>query len=337
MKDFTVLAIAPHYGANAPRHLVDAMELCGARVIRVGPKYGEHLGMTWADSEMPRVDLEIFKNSNWYIDGFVDAATRRETAPDMVFLSEESYNNLIVNTEKVPSVFYSCDGWPENYARAEMVKATKNYSNHIGIRVRPIDTLPEPWEFLPGGCAPWIHKYLGLERMTDFCLFGSEYGKRKEICEALSLLFSVEHGQVKTPGFVSYNNRSLCTLHNPQPGEVKWRFFEAASMGCINISWGCQLFERLGYKAWTHYFPINVLEDCDDPWPNIEQMEWAVNDIKNNHVFFRRMATIARQHTIENHTYYHRAKRIFEDLGFGEMAEKAQEKIDGAWSEHLGE
>ena len=337
MKPFTILAVAPWYGANSVRFLVDAMERIGCRAIRIGPVYDQHLGMPWRKEEVPSVDFILPKESDWHVDSLLDLATARIGAPDLVIISEENYRNTIVNTEKVPSVFYSCDGWPQNYDRAGMVKATKNYPNHpLGIRIHPRTEEDPRWTYLAGACAPWLHKYLGLERDTDFALMASQYGDRLRICRGLGEAgFTVKFGSAKPLGYVKIYNRSLCTLHNPQPGEIKWRFFEAAAMGCINISWYTQLFERLGYKPWIHYYPIHVEEVGDDPWPTTEQMGTAVSEIKNNPRFFKQIADVARKHTIARHTYYHRVVRIFEDLNMEGWAVKAEEKVEEAWKEHL--
>ena len=337
-KTMNILAVLPHYGVTASRFLTDAFERIGFNVFRVGPKYDFHLDMQWEDSEMPKIDLELPKNANWYIDDYVDAATRAGCTPDLVFLNEESYDNLIVNTEKVPSVLWSCDGWPQNYARREMIKPTLAYSNHVGIRIHPLDKLPEGWKYLAGGCAPWVHKYLGLERDDDFCLFSTMYGKRPEICKSLiEEGYRARFGQAKIPEYVRWYNKAWATLHNPQPGEIKWRFFEAASMGCLNISWNCQLFERLRYNPWKHYVPIDVPEVGDDPWPSSSQIMEVLDAIRDNHRYFKNIADAARLHTVVFNSYYNRCQTILADLGMEKEAEQCQPFIDGAWKEHLGE
>lgn len=337
MKPLTILAIAPFYGANSVRFLIDAMERCGAKIVRVGPVYRNHLNMEWTKEELPPVNYELPKEANWYIDGLMDFVTSRFGAPDLIFLSEENYKNIIVNTEKIPSIFYSCDGWPENYDRADLVKATRNYTNHpLGIRIHPRTEEDLRWAYLSGACAPWLHKYLGLERDTDFCLLASMYGDRPKICRELAAKgFIVRSGSAKLDNYVKIYNKSLCTLHNPQPGEIKWRFFEAAAMGCINISWHTPLFDRLGYKPWIHYYPLHVEEVGDDPWPTIDQMITAVSEIKSNPKFFKQIVDEARHYVIAHDTYYHRAIQVFSDLGFHEWAMKAAEKANRAWEEHL--
>ena len=335
-----ILIIQPWYGANSARYITDAMELCDAHIFRVGPRYGEHLGMVWGDSEMPKIDIELPKEIDWNMDFLIDRAAREfRFIPDMVFISEENYRNQIKNTEKIPSVFYSCDGWEKNYRRADMVKATFNYTNHPrGIRQQPQKELPKGWSWLPGAALPSVHRYLGLERDIDFVLLATMYTERPRIIKEIADAgFITKVGQVKTNEYVKIYNKSLCTLHNPGWFEVKWKWWEAAAMGCLLISSYTPPLDWLNYRPWVHYVPVPAVETNDGPWPDSKKAIEIIRDIKNNRPFFQQIADAAREHTIKHHSYYNRCKTVFIDLGFKEVAEKAQEKIDGAWAEHLGQ
>lgn len=336
-----ILAISSWYGANSVRFLVDAMERCGATVFRVGPMYQDHLGMRWEEHELPKVEWELPKDSTWYVDEIMDFATTRGATPDLVFIGEESYHNYIFNTEKVPSVLYSVDGWPENYERIETIKPTIGYTSHpLGIYIRQ-RTEPDPrWRCLTAACAPWLHRYLGLERNTDFLLLATMYTKRPGICEGIrDRGFSVKTGQEKTEGYVKWCNRSLTTLHNPGYNEIKYRFYESAAMGLLNLSWHTQLFDEQGYRPWVHYVPVSTEETDDGPWAAVESIASVLLDIKRNPAFFRQIADTARVHTVTKHSYYSRVATILSDLTSylpdDPMLDAALGRVEGAWGEHL--
>lgn len=334
-----ILAVSSWYGANAPRFLVDALERVGFNIFRIGPRYDFHLDMQWTDSEMPKIDLELPKNTNWYIDDYVDMATRVGCTPDLVFISEESYNNLIVNTDKIPSALWSLDGWQNQLDRIDMIKPTIGYqAQPRGNQFEPREEDDPRWKFLPSAAAPWIHQCLGLERTIDFTLLATMYTKRPAIVEGLkSQGFSVIAGQKKTPEYVRGYNKSLATYHNPGWHEAKYRFFESAMIGCLNISATNHIFDRLGYQTWRTYVPVITEMTDDGPWATPEAIGKVLTDIKNNPVFFKGIATAARQLTCERNSYYNRCQTILADLDMEKEAEQCQPFIDGAWKEHLGE
>ena len=330
---FTVLAVLPHYPANAPRFLVDAFEQVGYQVIRAGAKYFNHTGLNWPEEDLPKVDIVLPKETDWFIDDLIDQATRMGVAPDMVFISEENYKNSIINTEKIPSVLYSCDGWPENYNRADAIKATINMTNHpLGIDDYPREEIDPRWEYLPGAAAPWIHRDLKLERDYDFCMLASFYGRRKELSDALAKRgFKIWSGQAVIKTYVEAYNRSLVTFHNARRGEVKWRWWEAAAMGCVNISGLSKLFPQLGYKPWIHYYPIDT--PLENEWPTLDDLAGMIKHIKNAPEMQEDMARAARRHTLLNHTYLHRVKQIFNSLDMIYMILKAEWAISRMWEE----
>lgn len=336
--EMNILAVLPHYGATASRFLVDAFERMGHRVFRVGPLYDFHLDMQWDTDEMPKVDLVLPKNANWHIDDYVDAATRAGYAPDFVFISEESYNNVIVNTEKVPSALWSVDGWPENYARRGMINATISYTSHPrGIRIRQQPELPQGWYWLPGGAFPSVHRYLGLERDIDFTLFATFYTERPRIVKEIKNSgLTIKVGQAKTPEYVIAYNRALCTLHQPGYFEIKWRFWESCLMGCINISSHTPPLDWLGYKPWIHYISVPAIETDDGPWPDSSEAIKIMLEIKKYPTFFRQIANEARKYTVANHTYYNRAKQIGSDLGIIDLIRSSEIAIENALADNEG-
>ena len=334
---FTVLIVAPWYPAGPIKYIAEAFERIGCQVIRVGSTYNDHMGLDWgADAVKP--DLELGRQcSTWNINEFIDWTTKNYQAPDMLFVSEENYQTDIVPTMKVPSILYSCDGWPRNYDRADMVKATINMTNHpLGIDLYPRQEIDSRWQFLPGAAAPWVHKDLGLRRDLDFCLLASDYGKRKAMCEELARAgFQVRHGQATTPAYVEAYNRSLATFHNARLGEIKWRFFEVAAMGCVNISGPSKLFSWLGYKEWEEYIPI--VTPLENEWPEVTDINNVYNErtlrmamarLKENPIFTKHMASRARKRVLMQDTYLHRAKTVLSSLGFTDIVAETDKAIE---------
>lgn len=296
---------------------MQGFERIGCRVIRVGPLYSNHMNLKWPEEDLPKVNIPLPKEADWHIDGFIDQATKMGYTPDLVFISEESYHNSIVNTNKIPSVLYSCDGWPENYNRADIIKATVNVTNHpLGIDAYPRDEIDPRWKYLPGACAPWIHRDLKLERDWDFCMLASFYGRRRELSDGLTKEgIKVWSGQATTKTFVEGYNRSIATFHNARRGEVKWKFFETTAMGCINISGGSALFPQLGYKPWVHYVPIET--PLENEWPTSDALSCFVKYFKEDYKEVGVLiANNAKNHTLRNHTYLHRIRQIFSALGY---------------------
>lgn len=228
-KKLNVLALFPWYPANAPRFFADAFEQLGHRVFRVGPTYFDHYGLQWPKDELPLVDHEIVRESPvWNLNGCLDVAAKNGIVPDLIFLSEETYQTRIVPTDKVPVVLWSADGWPDAFARKKVIQPTIAYTQHpFGVNPAPQLHIPDGWKFLPAGYSTKFHKYLNLpERQIDFTLYCTMYGKRQQLCDELSNLgFEVSSGQRTISDYVYGYNNGLFTYHNCNgQAEVKWRF-----------------------------------------------------------------------------------------------------------------
>lgn len=336
MKNFTVLTVGPWYPANSYRYLIDSFEKVGCEVFRIGPTYNNHYGVRWSKEDKVIPDLELPRQADWDLNYFVEQCAAKLKVPDLLIVSEETYHNEITPTNKVPSVLISYDGWPENYERAEIYKCTLNYTNHpFGIRIHPREEEDPRFRYLPGACAPWVHKNLNLERDWDFVLLATMYGKRPAICNDLAKWgIRAWYGHAPTSVYVEAHNRALTTLHtcNGQE-EIKWRWWEAQAMGCLVISDNTKLFARLGYKPWVHYVPIPVHEDPEfggEPWPEIDELYETIRFLKNQPGgILSNIASTGRIHTLKTGTYFHRIKTIFTDLGMSQMVSAADREIEG--------
>ena len=328
--NFTVLAVGPWYPATAFTFFAEAFARIGCRVIRVGPSYFTHMGLDWGRDDCPTVDLQFTRERpEWNLPEVVDWCTRYASAPDLLFCSEENYQTDIIPETRIPSVLWSADSWPENYAREALWQPTLAYCNQPrGNAIHPQAETPKPWRFLPGAAAPWLHRNLHMERNVDFTLFATMYCKRPELCAKLAERgCTVISGQRALREYVIGYNVSLATYHNPGWWECKWRWFEAAAMGCINISEYSPLLTQLGYLEHEHYLPVatEFAPEFGDRWPTVESLAESITWLRSNKNRAQEIADNAWRVTLLHHTYYNRIYRIFSDLGLDDLAERAEE------------
>lgn len=322
-KPLKVLMVSGWWPAGPIPFLAQAFERMGLDVFRAGPTYNDHGGVDWGEYKV-KTNLEFPREAKtWNIDSIISLATHFGHTPDFLFLSEENYQTEIAPTEKIPTAFWSLDGWPNNYIRGEALKPTVLYANHPrGIRTHPLKEDRPGWKFMCGAAAPWIHKDLGLERDLDFCLLATMYGYRSQLCEYLRESgYLVKYGgYVPTSEFVETYNRSKFTYCNinGNGGELKWRGLESMAMGCVNIvDEGPNLFNRLGYIPNVHYVPVKVSEmENGEPWPTGQALEEALGYSLYDSDCFIEMSKAARGKCLSQDTYTHRAKTVLKDLGF---------------------
>ena len=321
-KPLTILVVCPWYPAGPMRYISEAFERMGLNVFRVGATYNDHAGVDWKN-DIVHPDLELQREfPRWDLNEFVDIATRAGHTPDILLLSEENYRTIINPTTKVPTGFWSMDGWPQNFLRGDALSPTVKYTNHArGIRAHPLKETPPGWIFMPGATAPWVHRDLAIGRNLDFCLLAAMYGYRAELSQHLADIgYAVKYGYETTSEFVKTYNRSKFTYCNVNGngGEAKWRFWEAASCGCVNIvDEGDILLNQLGYMPNVHYVPVKIAErENGEPWPTNEMLEEALNGAINDPDCFIEMSIVAKEKSLQQDTYYHRATQILGDLGF---------------------
>lgn len=332
-----VLCVGPQYPATAARYLFDAFgAVDGIHVTLCGPEYNDHYGIDWGTFKVVS-DIPLPKEApEWNIKDFVDTATSLGNAPDLVLIAEENYKTNIINTVDIPTVLLSYDGWPNAFDRYHMVKPTLAYTCHpYGVRPAPVDKTPVPWRFLPTACHPPVHhsmvknhsdKYFA-KRSHAFVLHATPYGKRPDLCKYLEENgIGVTAGLVNTTTYVVDYSYGLCTYHNCcYQEEIKYRFFEAAAMGCINITDvpnNPRIFNQLGLIAGIHYIPVAITETGDDPYPDFADILKAVKSVLNDKRMAKSISKAAHAWVMNGHTYFHRAKQILTDLGMHRYALK---------------
>lgn len=319
MKKLTILAVSGFWPGNAFQYQIEAFAQLGHNVFRIGSVHPDHMGITWPDKDLPHPDILLPREAPlWNLEQFVDLCTDTIGTPDLLIASDETYRTEIIPTDKVPVVLISYDSWQNCFDRYDLFAPTVAYvTQPLGNRYEKRTKEDPRWRFLGPAYAPWVHVNKGRKRSLDFALFATPYGERLALCEGLNKAgFVTLYGQVETDHYVNFYNSALCTLHNPGYSEVKWRFCEAAAMGCVNISWYTPLFDRLGYVENVHYAHIDAPEDGVnlDPWPSLEDLIDAVLVLKNKPDFWQYLSRNAQELTEERHSYFHRVEQILGDL-----------------------
>lgn len=316
-----VLCVMPWYPATAARFFAEAFSLADCRTLFCGPKYFDHYGLSYDSMELPFVDIELERRSDWYLNKIIDEAVfRHKFIPDFIFLSEETYQNEIVGTNKVPVVLWSADGWPNAFERRESLQPTLAYTQHpLGVKPAPQPHIPQGWKFLPGGFCPVQHVFFNTEeRRVNFALHATMYGERQRLCDDLRAAgFSVQSGPASPKDYcIGYNHADL-TYHNSNgQAEVKWRFYEAAAMGCVNICDKNILLDAMGYEPWIDYVPIWGFgsEFDGEGWPSSRML---IDVVKFMLEYADRVPNM-RYHVLDrikrSESYIHRVRAIFADL-----------------------
>ncbi len=333
-----ILCVMPWYPANAPVFLAAAFEKVGCHITRIGPKYFDHMGLTWPESDLPMVDFELPREApHCDLDGLVDWATRAGYPPDLLYVSEENYKTEITPTSKVPVILWSQDGWPENYQRINLFQPTVAYCNQPrGNRYHPLDDDVPVWKYLPGAAAPWVHRDLGLDRSADFCLYGTMYGKRPQLVAGLNRRgFKVLHGARTTEQYVRGLNSSVVTYVNLGYWEVKWRFFESIACGCLVVAEDAPPLRQLGFLPLGHFCPVAAPPDeTGDPWPTPEKIAEILTELRLKRTFVLSLTSRARDLVLQQHTYLHRVTRIAQDVEIKPLEEMAERAIDRMLTEN---
>ena len=109
-------------------------------------------------------------------------------------------------------------------------------------------------------------------------------------------------------------------------------------MGCVNIIDHSKLLFYLGYHAWVHYVPIALSdENPDEPWPSSYHLVQTVNLLKRYPDLAREIALKAESHTLQSHTYFHRAWLILNAVGIQSLDQALDNAIQCGVAEVCGD
>ena len=163
-----------------------------------------------------------------------------------------------------------------------------------------------------------MHPLLNFDREYDFILLAMMYDPRPRICEALDKMgFRIKYGNVPINEYAILHNKALTTYSCSNGQEyVKWRVFEAMSMGCVVLSDKFALMEKL-FTDGVHYLSVktDVLPDSRTAL-NVDDLADKILLCRRNKDLVERITRNAFIEVRSKHTYLHRARMILEKLGF---------------------
>ena len=112
------------------------------------------------------------------------------------------------------------------------------------------------------------------------------------------------------------SNRGRARTCQKNGGEVKYRFYENAGMGCVNISDKSQLMEDLGYRPWVHFVPFPEEFLDGELWPDVDCLAALIRKLSSpsERMEIKHISDSAFKFTAENHTYLERAQKVITDL-----------------------
>lgn len=317
-----ILFVSTWYPSNIDMWLSTAFEDYGYEVIRVGKTYFSHYGIQWEPELLPKVIEELNVNSQLNLPELVN-----RYSPDILIFWDWNSCPIhnIEETKKlkynIPVILVEHEGWSQNFIRKDLINPTLAYTGMpYGVTGHPFDSSELGYKYLPGACYPIYHRFLKKEfeqRDLDCVLFAGMYNPRPDICFSLRLMGTkIEYGQVNITNYEKFYNRSLTTWEFSGGQEfIKWRFFEAMSMGCIIITDRLKLMNMLGFEPNVHYLEYNPIPLGDGrTGPRAIGLKNIIDKVRNDPNIWKRISKDAHRFVNEHHTYEHRVKMIIKDL-----------------------
>jgi len=321
MKKINILFISQWYCANIQRFLAEGLRQLGHDVKLVGQVVKDHYNIKWPEEDIPQLFFEVPKNDPIDLSAIVDKSTALGFTPDILILNDW-WDFKIEKTEtRIPFILISHEGWKSNLERIHEFKPTLAFTGQpFGVHAEPRTTMYPGYEWLPGACLPSVHPLLNYDREYDFVLFAMMYDPRPRICEALKMRgLRIRYGNVAINEYALMHNKSLTTMNCSNGQEyIKWRVFEAMSMGCLVISDKFYLIEKL-FTDEVHYLSVKTDKLSDGRTAaNIDDLIDKINLCKHNKEIFERITKNAFIEVRAKHTYMHRAKMILDKLNLNE-------------------
>jgi spore maturation protein CgeB len=126
----------------------------------------------------------------------------------------------------------------------------------------------------------------------------------------------IKFGNVGINDYALLHNKALTTYSCSNSQEyIKWRVFEAMSMGCLVLSDKFFLMEQL-FTEDVHYLSVktDILDDKRTAL-NVDDLYDKIMLCRRNKELTERITRNAFIEVRSKHTYMHRAKMILEKLG----------------------
>jgi len=310
MKKLNILFLAEWYPANIQRWLAEGFRYIGCNVKLAGTVVTNHYGITWQEKDLPKVIMDVPKHDPIDLTNVVDTAVKNGFTPDVLILNDWWDFKIEKTENRIPFLLIEHEGWEANLKRIEEFKPTAAFTGQpFGVHAEPRKAIYQGFTWLPGACLPAIHPLFDYEREFDFALLAMMYDPRPRICNALQDKgLRIKFGNVGIDEYAIIHNKSLTTYACSNGQEyIKWRVFEAMSMGCIVLSDKFFLMEQL-FTEGVHYLSVKT-DKLDDGRTALN-----VNDLYDKIMLCRRnkdlVERIRRNAFIEvrsKHTYLDRA------------------------------
>ena len=318
MKKIKILFVSCWYPANIQRFLAEGLKSIGCDVRLVGQVVTDHYNIKWDDRDIPKIFFEVSKTDPMDLSAIVDKSTVLGFTPDIVILNDW-WDFKIERTEtRIPFILIEHEGWEANLKRIHEWQPTVAFTGQpYGVHVQPRTEIYTGFKWLPGACLPSVHPFLNYDREFDFVLLAMMYDPRPRICAALEKMgFRIKYGNVPINEYAILHNKALTTYACSNGQEyVKWRVFEAMSMGCLVLSDKFALMEKL-FTDGVHYLSIKTDNLPDGRTAlNIEDLADKICLCRRNKDLVERITRNAFIEVRAKHTYQDRAKMILSKLG----------------------
>lgn len=327
-----ILFLSTWYPSNIIRWLSTGFEQAGCEVKRCGKVIRNHYGIFWPEEDCPGILFEVSLNEPLNLKKVLDESAKNGFEPDILIVNDDWINIPLEETVgDIPLCLIQHEGWNAGLQRIEKFKPDVAYTGQpLGVFDEPRKEIYPGFKYLPGACSTIAHPFLQRERFMsdmkrdlDFVFFGAlSYDNRQDICRYLNSRFIIKYGQVACEEYRKLHNRSLTTMECSGGQQyIKWRIFEAMSMGCVVISDRFDLLDTV-FESGEHYLPCDWKLQADGRrYLDSKHLRQQIEFLKNNPDEYRRVQENAFRLVREKHTYLHRAKMILADLGFGEKVE----------------
>lgn len=316
-----ILFVSTWYPANVCRWMSSAFEDYGYEVIRVGKTYFDHYGIQWEPELLPAVAQEVDVNAPLDLPQIV-----AQYNPDILFFWDwigplDNVEQTRKLRQKIPVILMEHEGWPGNFERMNLIDPTLKYTAMPhGVVGHTCNAHAMGYRYLPGACYPKYHGKVverHEDRDIDCVLYAGMYNPRPEICKQMEDMgINMKYGQVNINDYKAMHNRALCTWEFGGGQEyVKWRIFEAMSMGCLVLSDRFALMDRLGFYPDTHYIEYKPVPLGDGrTGPRAEDLKEKIIEIKEHPGIWEHITQNAFNQVRRYHTYRRRVERIIRDI-----------------------
>lgn len=317
MKKLKILFISCWYPANIQRWLAEGFRQIGCQVRLIGSVVKDHYNIQWPEEDIPKLFFEVSKTEPMNLEKIIDKSVALSFTPDILILNDW-WDFQIEKTEKrIPFVLIEHEGWESNLKRIHEFKPTLAFTGQpFGVHAESRTSIYPGYSWLPGACLSSVHPLLNYDREYEFVLLAMMYDPRPRICEALDKMgFRIKYGNVPINEYAILHNKALTTYSCSNGQEyIKWRVFEAMSMGCFVLSDKFALMEKI-FTDGVHYLSV-----ATDNLPD-GRTALNVNDLADKIWLCRKnkelVERITRNAFIEvraKHTYQERAKMILQKL-----------------------